>query len=91
MRVVQASIGESRNYLADNQDLDVLKKEIVAACVAGGAFVDVRLSGDRVLSVLITTSTSVSFEIREVGEEEFLDDEASENGRLHFDGDYWVD
>lgn len=91
MRVVQASIGESRNFLADNEDVDRLKQEIVAACAAGGAFVDVRLSGDRILSVLITSSTSVSFEVLDVDEEEFLDDETAENGRLHFDGDYWVE
>lgn len=91
MRVVQASIGESRNYLADNQDLAALKEEIVRACAAGGAFVDVRLSGDRLLSILVSASTPVTFEVMDVGEEEFLDDEASENGRLHFDGDYWVD
>ncbi|GAA1692732.1 hypothetical protein GCM10009792_10740 [Microcella alkalica] len=91
MRVVQASIGDSRNYLADNEDLAALKTEIVRACAVGGAFVDVRLSGDRVLSVLITTTTPVSFEERDVEEEEFLDDEISENGRLHFDGDYWVE
>ena len=91
MRVVQASIGDSRNYLADNEDLETLKQEIVAACAAGGAFVDVRLSGDRVLSVLVSSATPVSFEVMEVEEEEFLDDEVSENGRLHFDGDYWVE
>ncbi|MDO8336864.1 MAG: hypothetical protein Q7T15_01250 [Microcella sp.] len=91
MRVVQASIGDSRNYLADNQDLAELKQEIVRACAAGGAFVDIRLSGDRVLSVLVTQTTPVSFEERDVEEEEFLDDEVSENGRLHFDGDYWVE
>lgn len=91
MRVVQASIGSSRNFLADNQDLEALKAEILRACAAGAAFVDVRLSGDRVLSVLVTPATVVSFETLEVDEEEFLDDEASENGRLHFDGDYWVE
>lgn len=91
MRVVQATIGASRNYLADNQDLEALKSEIERACAAGGAFVDVRLSGDRVLSVLVTPSTSISFESREVDEEEFLEDEFSESGRLHIDGDYWVE
>ena len=58
MRVVQATIAGSRNFLADNQDLDALKEEIERACAAGGAFVDVRLSGDRVISVLISASTS---------------------------------
>lgn len=91
MRAVQAIIGASRNYLADNQDLDDLKAEIERACAAGGAFVDVRLSGDRVLSVLISTATPVSFEVMDVDEEEFLDDEISEAGRLHIDGDYWVE
>jgi hypothetical protein len=91
MRVVQASIGDSRNYLADNEDLDTLKQEIVAACAAGGAFVDVRLSGDRLLSILVSASTPVTFEVMDVDEEEFLDDEITEAGRLHIDGDYWVE
>lgn len=91
MRVVQASIGDSRNYLADNQDLAALKEEIVRACVAGGAFVDVRLSGDRLLSILVSASTPVTFEVMDVDEEEFLDDEITEAGRLHIDGDYWVE
>ena len=75
MRVVQATIAGSRNFLADNQDLDALKEEMERACAAGGAFVDVRLSGDRVISVLISASTSVSFESLDVEEEEFLEDE----------------
>ena len=91
MRVVQFSIGASRNFLADNQDLDALKAEIERACAAGGAFVDVRLSGDRLLSILVSASTPVTFEVMEVGEEEFLDDEITEAGRLHIDGDYWVE
>lgn len=91
MRVVQVTINGSRNYLAFNEDLDALKEQIVAACSAGGAFVDLRLSGDRTLSALITPATGVSFEAREAEEEDFLDDEASESGRMHIDGDYWVD
>jgi len=91
MRVVQVTIAGTRNYLADNQDLDALKGEIERACATGGAFVDVRLSGDRVLSVLVTPTTAITFESREADEEEFLEDEFSESGRLHIDGDYWVE
>lgn len=91
MRVVQAMINGSRNYLADNADLDALKEAVLAACAAGGAFVDLRLSGDRTLSVLITEASGVSFEVRDVEEEDYLDDESSESGRMHIDGDYWVD
>jgi hypothetical protein len=91
MRVVQAMINGSRNYLEDNADVDALKEEIVAACAAGGGFVDLRLSGGRTLSVLVTEATGVSFEVRDVEEEEYLDDESSESGRMHIDGDYWVD
>lgn len=91
MRVAQATIGTSRNYLALDEDLDALKEEIVRACAAGGAFVDVRLSGERTLSVLVTASSSITFELLDVDEEEFVEDEASESGRLHIDGDYWIE
>lgn len=91
MRVAQATIGTSRNYLALDEDLDALKEEIVRACATGGAFVDVRLSGERTLSVLVTASSSITFELLDVDEEEFVEDEASESGRLHIDGDYWIE
>jgi hypothetical protein len=66
MHIVHVRIDGQTIALAADTDVSGVKERIVAAVRDGGGFVDLETSGRRVLSVLITPSIHVRFEVFEV-------------------------
>lgn len=56
----------SRFLLAQDQDVDELRRLIEAAAKTGGTFVDMVVVGNRAISVLITPSTQVTISVSSV-------------------------
>ncbi|MDN3445247.1 hypothetical protein [Microbacterium sp. APC 3901] len=56
----------SRFLLAQDQDVDELRRRIEAATKTGGTFVDMVVVGNRAISVLITPSTQVTISVSSV-------------------------
>jgi hypothetical protein len=54
------------HFLAQGQDLDDLKRRIVAAMKADGDFVNFTVVGNREVSVLVSPGTQVTFSIETV-------------------------
>jgi len=91
MRVTRVTMGTSRHYLALDVDVAALKEEIVRACRAEGAFVDLRLASEQVISMLVTVGSTVFFETMDASEEDIEHDDLPDSGRLVIDGDYWIE
>ena len=56
----------SRFLLAQDQDVDDLRRRIEAAAKTAGTFVDMVVVGNKAVSVLITTSTQVTISVATV-------------------------
>jgi hypothetical protein len=62
MSTQKIRIGSKRFILSPSQDLGELKRQIVDAVIAGGAFVPVLAAGDQFVSVLVTPHSVVYIE-----------------------------
>jgi hypothetical protein len=62
MSTQKIRVGTKRFILSPSQDVGDLKRQIVEAVVAGGAFVPVLAAGDQFVSVLVTPHSVVYIE-----------------------------
>jgi len=74
----EITINSGTYLLAQNQDLDDLRRRIEAAAESGARFVTFTVVGNRSVSVLVTPSTQVAlsvetvqFDPRDTGDEDF--------------------
>jgi len=80
---------DGQTFLLDpEQDVDETKRAIVAAVREGSDFVDFRTIGYGVISLLVTPTLPVRFEVIERSAEEL---EAFEEHPLPFDDIAWLD
>lgn len=70
MQIVHARIDGQTIALAADTDVSGVKQRIVAAVREGAGFVDFETYGRRVLSVLVTPSIHVRFEVFEVDDDD---------------------
>lgn len=80
----------NNTFIAVNEDIPALKQQIESACHSNGAFVDISLAGNRVISVLITSSSLVSFEEVETVADD-SDDDIDVTAGYVTDTDYWFE
>ncbi len=66
MQRTLVTINTEQFFLSPEQDSDALRGAIVGAAQAGAGFVDLVIAGDGVKSVLVTDSSTVSFETVEI-------------------------
>ncbi|WP_435749137.1 hypothetical protein [Microbacterium sp. PMB16] len=62
----QVTVNDVGFFLAQGQDIDQLKGEIVSAAQTGGRFVEFVVVGNRSVSVLISTATQVVISVESV-------------------------
>ena len=62
MSVQKIRVGNKQFILASSQDVVELKRQIVEAVRAGGAFVSLLTAGDELVSVLVTPHSAVHIE-----------------------------
>jgi hypothetical protein len=66
MTQTQISVNSGAYVLAQNQDIDDLKKRIEAAVDAGGRFVEFTVVGNRSVNVLVTPRTHIALSVETV-------------------------
>ena len=77
-------IGEREFLLPAEHDREDLMRTIATQVRAGGGFVEVLRTPDRVVSVLVSPGTNVSIEVTRVDDEDERDAAAGK-----FDGPWW--
>lgn len=63
----EIAINGSSVFLAQEQDIDDVKRRMEAAVKSGGAFVDFVVVGNRSVSVLVSAQTQITISVATVG------------------------
>jgi len=82
----EVTINDTPFLIAQGQDLDDLKRRIESASQPGGRFVDLVVTGDRVVSVLITATSRVVVTVDIVQLDLRDGDEDEYDGSFDYDG-----